>query len=429
MLCVLCLLAGTACTAFQPAAADGAAPLPDLYPELHIYAGNATATCATAGTPVAMVIYAYNAGPGNITSANITISVDGSVIAVVPAVYDFSAEGYFGNIYTWDTTGAAPGNHTIGILVNDTHGDANPANNTLVQNFTIVKPAPGMNLKLDQAVAVADVTESLPATVAITGNITMTNLGGETMNISLRSNVDIGWASSLEPQLFLADHDGRYGFSACVTVAQATGASQVGNLQILASGRVGNDSFGASAAAVIQVHPYYRLGLDSKGPYVKIPPGGQAVFEITLRNGGNALDSYEIEVANLNELGAKKWLVALSANTLAMIQPGEFKRFTVTARASDEWVLSKSESTRISIRATSTGNRTVSLMIPVYVQEEGSNPAWYNYYTIDASVVILAIAIAAGLGMRWRKGRTGGEPGSPGVGEPMGGKSGAEGKK
>jgi hypothetical protein len=86
------------------------------------------------------------------------------------------------------------------------------------------------------------------------------------------------------------------------------------------------------------------------------------------------------------------------------MQPGEYKRFTVTARASDEWVLSKSESTRIVIRATSTGNRSVSLSFPVYASEEGSNPAWYNYYTIDIAVVLVAVVVAAGLVM-WRKKR------------------------
>jgi hypothetical protein len=401
--CLVCLTGIWAYPASIPVSAQAPA-LPDLYPELHTYAVNATATCATAGTPVALLIYVHNAGPGNITSANITISVDGPVIAVVPAVYDFSAEGYYGNIYTWDTTGMAPGNHTIGILVNDSAGDANPANNTVAQNFTIVKTPPGMNIVLDEAVVVAYITESAPGFAVITGNITVTALGGEAMDVTLGSSVDIGWVSGISPGRFRADREGRYAFSVCVTVPQGMWATNIGRVQISANGGTGNDTVRASAVAVVQVHPYYRLTLHSNNADIKIPPGGQAVFDISLTNAGNAQDSFEIEVANLNELAAKKWLVALSANTVSGIQPGEYKRFTVTARASDEWVLSKSESTRIVIRATSTGNRSTSLVFPIYVYEEGSNPGWYNYYTIDIAVVLVVVAAVAGL-LMWRKKR------------------------
>jgi hypothetical protein len=408
LICVICLFIGTALPALPSAASEPA--LPDLYPDLHVYVVNQTATCATAGTPVAMVIYVYNAGPGNITSANITISVDGSVIAVLPAISDFSAEGYYGNIYTWNTTGVAPGNHTIGILVNDTAGDANPANNTVSQVFTIKRPLVGMTMSLDTAVAAADVTESAPGVARITGAVIVANLGGEAMNISLAPDVDIGWSASVTPGRFRAEHDGRYAISASVTVPQGTVASQIGNLRISAMGQTGNDTVYSTVMAVIQVHPYYRLMLESKKTYIEIPPGGEAVFDISLTNAGNAIDSYNVEVVNLNELVAKKWLVALSSKTLPGIRPGDYKRFTLTAKAPDEWTLSKSEPTKIVLRAVSEGNGTVSLSFPVYAYEKGSNPAWYNMTVLGSAVVVMAVVAAAGIWARGRKKRGTGKP-------------------
>jgi hypothetical protein len=417
LICVICLFIGTALPALPSAASEPA--LPDLYPDLHVYVVNQTATCATAGTPVAMVIYVYNAGPGNITSANITISVDGSVIASVPAIYDFSAEGYYGNIYTWNTTGVAPGNHTIGVLVNDTAGDANPANNTLEQNFTIVKPAPGMTMTLDESVVVAVVTESAPGLAVITGNITMTGLGNGTMNILLTSSVDIGWVSRIAPSRVQADRDGRYAISVCVTVPQGTSASQIGKAQISASGVAGNDSMWTSGAAFVQVHPYYRLTLDSKEAYIEIPPGGQARFEILLTNAGNAIDSYNLAIDNLKELTKKKWIVVLSANTVTGIEPGEYKSFMVIANSPDAWTMDKSEPTLIVVRATSTGNRTVGLSFPIYAYEKGSNPAWYNMTVLGSAVVVMAVVAAAGI---WAARRRRTKPAKPAAKEPASGK-------
>jgi hypothetical protein len=404
LVCLLCLIGATACPAFLPAAAD-AAPLPDLYPDLYFFVGNATTTGVPAGTPVAIIVYVQNNGPGNITSANVTLYLDGSLLATLPARENFSGEGLYGIVYTWNTTSVPVGNHTIRAEVNDTAGDADPSNNAVQRGFTIARLAPNIKLQLDAAVVVSTIKESSPGLATLTGNITATGLGGQALNISLTAVVDTGWKAVVSPGSLQTDKDGRFTFTVEVTVPQGTSATVYGRLQASASGRTQNDTVTASAEAIIQVRPYYRFTLDTKTAYQEISPGSQAFFRITLTNAGNAVDSYEIGIDNLAQLISKKWTVVLSTNTVARVSAGDFKTFTVSAQSPEDWTLSKDESTKIVIRATSEGSGDVTLTFPIYAYEKGSYPGWYNLTTISLSLVILVVVVVAAVWVRLRRKR------------------------
>jgi hypothetical protein len=416
LVCLLCLLGATACPAFLPAAADSA-PLPDLYPDLYFFVGNTTTTGVPAGTPVAVIVYVQNNGPGNITSANVTLYLDGSLLATLPARYNFSGEGLYGIVYTWNTTSVPVGNYTIRAEVNDTAGDADPANNAVQRGFTIARLAPNIKLQLDAAVVITAVTESSPGIATLTGNVTATGLGGQAMNISLAAVVDTGWKAVVSPGFAQADQDGRFLFSAEVTVPQGTSATVYGRLRVSASGRTQNDTLTASAEAIIQVRPYYRFTLYTSTPELDISPGSQAYFRISLTNAGNAVDSYDIGIDNLAQLISKKWTVVLSANTVARVSAGEYKMFSVSAQSPEDWTLSKDGATTIVIRATSEGSENVTLTFPIYAFEKGSYPGWYNWTTISLTAVILAVVVVAAVYVRLRKRKRTGEPGSRGTGD------------
>ncbi len=407
LVCVMLLLVGSAFPAFMPAAAADPAPLPDLSPELFFFVGGNDTRGATAGTPVTIIVYVNNEGPGNITSANVTLSVDGSLLTVVPVVYNFSGEARYGAAYNWNTNAISPGNHTVRAEVGDSAGDADPTDNGADYKFTIARRSAGLMLDMDTPVAVAVVTESSAGIATVTGAVTVSGLDGRTMNISLTAQTDIGWTAKLSTATVRAEQNLRFPFSADVTVPQGTAAARYGKIVISAYGQTQDDNLTATVEAIIEVRPYYRVSLDSGGAYRSIDPGSMAFFTVKLTNSGNAVDSYEVEISNLLELVDKGWTVVLSANTLAAVGPGDHKTIAVSAQAPQDWTLSRSESTLIVINVTSQGARdlkqNVSLEFKLYAQEKGSYPAWYNASTIGVLAVLLVVATAAAVWMRTRK--------------------------
>ena len=410
LICILCLIGGTACPALLPAASGAPASLPDLsIASFEFTVGGTLTPSAPAGTPsVNITVFIDDKGLDNITSTNVTLDINGTPFGTAPVVNNTPADlwplvAYF----VWNTGELPAGKYPILAMVNDSAGDANPLDNSMATNFTIAPRAPGFNLALDSAVVEAAITESAPGEVNLTGNITVADLYGQTLRIVLTSSTDIGWVTSVTSTVN-ASVDGRYPITASVRVPRGTSASQPGKLTVSASARALGDQLGGSVEALVTVRPYFRLTLDAVQPSIEITPGSSCTFTIRLTNAGNANDSYKLEVRNLNDLVADREMATLSRLTLDRVRPGEYASFDVVFRSAEDWTLSKDESTTIIIRATSEGatqyKQTVSLSFPVYVHEKGSFPAWYNWTTIGVTIVILAVVMAAGLVM-WRRGR------------------------
>ena len=410
-ICILLLVGGLACPALLPAAADTPASLPDLSLETIAFTVGRTLTRgAPVGTAsVNITVFVDDKGLDNLTSANVTVEINGTQLGVSPLVNASSGDPWkLAAYFVWNTAALPAFQYPVRAFVNDTAGDAFPADNVADTYFMIAQRAPSLIVALDKAVVQADITETAPGIADLTGNLTAADLFGQTLNISLTARTDLGWNTTVSPGTIFADKDGRRPFSARVIVPQGALATQSSVLTISAKASALDVDLSISMQAIVLASPYHRLTLDTNTPSRNIAPGDQAFFSVKLTNAGNAVDSFELEITNLKDLASKKWLVVLSANTLSRISPGDHKPFTVSAQSPRDWTLSKSEPQKIIIKATSLGakdyQQVVSLTFPIYAYEKGSYPGWYNYYTIDLSIVLLVVAVVAGVWM-WRRKR------------------------
>lgn len=410
LVCILCLIGGTACPALLPAVTGAPASLPDLYilqDGIQLTVADTETPSAPVGTAVVNVtVHIGNKGPGNLTSANVTLTINGTPYGVSPVLVGYGGvQGAMAAVFSWNTGELPTGTYPVLAVVNDSAGDANPLDNSMETNFTIAPHAPGFNLALDSAVVEAAITESAPGEVNLTGNITVADLYGQTLRIVLTSSTDIGWVTSVTSTVN-ASVDGRYPITASVRVPQGTSASQLGKLTVFASARALGEELGGSVEALVTVRPYFRLTMYTSQPAIEITPGSSCTFTIRLTNAGNANDSYSLEVRNLNELVADREMATLSRLTLDRVRASDFASFDVVFRSAEDWTLSKDETTTIVIRATSEGatqyKQTVALNFPIYVHEKGSYPAGYNLTTISATTVTLAVVLVVGL-VVWRQ--------------------------
>ena len=127
-----------------PAVDTGRAEPPAALPDMYItnddikleYRGEPT----DAGLPGALFeinVTVHNAGPGNSTSANVSLFIDGSFVAIQHVMQNLSST-FPGNesvVYlAWATGSAAPGNHTVLVTVNDTNGDRSEEHTSELQS-------------------------------------------------------------------------------------------------------------------------------------------------------------------------------------------------------------------------------------------------------------------------------------------------------
>jgi len=409
LLCILCLFGGTVSTAFPPAAAETLAPVPDLMVNnewIVFSVGDIPTRGAPVGTQsVNITVFVYDKGIDNITSVNVTLDINGTRLGVMPAV-NFSdgplvtMAAYF----AWDTGTLPAGVYSVRAQANDSAGDADPADNVAETNFTLAARPPTLTLELDPVAAEANVTQTAPGMVDLTGNMTISDLCGQNVDWEIKSSVDDKWFSR-GSESYYNWGELRRRFHADILVPAATRADRPMTVLITASAQILEANITVSELAIVMVRPYFRFTLDSDFPYREISPGNQAFFSFKLTNIGNAVDSFELKISNLDDLVGKGWKVKLSTNNLSKVQPGDFAPFRITARSPEEWTLWKSEPTGMTVQVASQGARdqkqVVTLRYPVYAYEKGSNPTWYNWTTIELSIVILAVAGVAGFWM-WR---------------------------
>jgi hypothetical protein len=212
--CVMALVQGLYGPMFRICLADATPQLPDLTisPDdiVFSYYGD-TLDYGVRGLPIDIGVTVHNAGPGNSSSANVTLFIDGAFSAIIHVNGNITA-GLFGNEstvhFTWDTTDAASGNHTIRAVANDTAGDATPADNGAERVFRIHTSNPAITLSLSPNIRDASVTPTDSASVQFDGTVHL-NLGDwEEAILSLTASVDQGWAAALAPGIMVFISDG-----------------------------------------------------------------------------------------------------------------------------------------------------------------------------------------------------------------------------
>jgi len=213
-----------------------------------------------------------------------------------------------------------------------------------------INPMPAMTITLDPSSQEAVVSEGASGTVQFTGSLKIDKLPVERGVTSLTCSVDVGWVASCSPSALVNTDTAAHSFSVSVVVPQATPSNVIGTLRV--EGRLIGGGFVCigSAHVLITVKPYYRVRIESSVPVINIPTGFGAFFSFTVRNEGNAIDSFEIEFSNLRELVDKHWTIGMQ---VAKINPGEYKTCRFTAQSPREWSIFKRETVMIEVKAAS----------------------------------------------------------------------------
>jgi hypothetical protein len=382
--------------------------LPDLYivpGELSFSVDRETCQAAVKGSMVAIFAVVANAGPGNITPAMMSFFCGTALLGMTPLITNMSGWPDIGLAYfVWDTVVTEPGNHTIRVELNVSGGDSNLTNNSAEAVFRVTSAPPTMELRIEPGELQVNPTESMKGAGSFTGTVRMQGVDGSRVVVNLEVGLDTGWLCMLSPSILVIMDAAPQTFSISVVVPEKTMANPAGALNVTARATGPGYQLNATARALVTPMPYYMVMIESDKPYQELAPGSNVLYTFSVTNKGNAVDSYEIEVANLRDLVNNHWMIALSTAELKNIAPGESRIVRLWAQSPEEMALYKSEPSVIVLKATSRGGQDQSLLLtqsfPVYAYEQGSYPPMYNYGTVGLTIAILGALVIA---VAWRR--------------------------
>lgn len=241
----------------------------------------------------------------------------------------------------------------------------------------------------------AEPTPSAQGSVSFSGTCTVDMfVSGERIVVTLTASVSTGWPAVVSPSQMVFMQDGSQEFSVAVVVPQATSATAIGQLTVDARGEGGGFIVTTNIQGIVTVKQYFRMTLESPKPFQEISPGTQTTYSVRVLNTGNAPDSFSLEVSNLESLNKKGWTVTLSTLTIEQLPPMEYQEITITIQPDRDWTIWTTESTLVSIKATSDMASIEGVVIekefPLFVYERGA-------YIPGFDVMFLIIAFAIGL--------------------------------
>jgi len=388
----------------ERARADGPAPLPDLSvaPEdISFSYYTDPLDYGIRGIPIDIGVTVHNAGPGDSGSANVSLYIDGAFAALLHVMKALTTQ-YPENAstvhFTWDTTDAPSGNHTVRAVVNDTAGDAAPADNMAERVLRIYKSFPAATISLSPSHLEANVTASDKATVVFTGRATVDLGEWEEAALMLAASVDHGWAAAVAPGQMVFTSGESQAFNVTVVVPEASSASSSGSLDV--DGLLRAETFAATAScmAIVTVRPYYHVSAESDTPEKEIGIDGVTSLKVKVHNLGNSVDSYNVTVENMEELKRAGWEVFVASDTIQRLPQGNYMALKVTVRAPDDWAVYENNVATIKLRFTSINaayrGEDVSAGYSLVVRERGINaPCLVTSITVVALVILAAVAV------------------------------------
>lgn len=405
VLAILAIAGPMACMPFADIGlAEPPAPLPDLSvsPEdIEFTFYGDPLEQGISGLPIDIGITVRNAGQANSSSANVTIFIDDVYAATIHVMKNLTVE-YPDNAstvhFTWDTTGAEPGNHTIRAVANDSAGDALAADNVAEKIIRIVSEYPVFSIALTPTVSEVTVTSVDSGTARFNGTVN-TDLGDWTeAMVFLNPSVDIGWPASLTPNTFsFTGSDSRH-FNVSVRVPPDALTSNHATLKVDGWIVAGGYNGRATSQAIITVRPFYRVRVESEAPKKDLAIGGEAVLDVRVWNLGNAVDSFDLAVENLGELRSAGWGISLNKDMLAKVNPQEYRIMNIRIRAPQDWSIYEDRSVVIRLKVSSLNDAAdggnVSHVYSLTVRERGFNiPCTIASLGVTAVLVVFVAAV------------------------------------
>ena len=288
--------------------------------------------------------------------------------------------------------------------------------------------APDLTVNISPVIQQATVDEVTGCGLNFTGTVKVDMPPVERIVVELSAVVDTGWPASVSPYELVITDSTDHSFYVTVTVIEAASADDPGHLAVIASSSGKGYFVSEQANATINVNPYYRVALESDQPYDEVEPDQGGSFEVTVTNMGNAVDSYEFEIANLDELKDMGWIVELDKTSVSRLRPGDGADVTVTARPPQTWSwdIWISRPVPITVKATSLGAQqggtVISQDYAVFIHQRGFNAPVVNLIS-GTTVALVALAIVGIIILRRRrtkrrKAQAADEPASRQAGEP-----------
>jgi hypothetical protein len=253
-------------------------------------------------------------------------------------------------------------------------------------------------VKLDSAEQYARLPGGAAATVTFTGQIAIDALPVERSVVTLIAASDNGWMTRVSPVAMVFTNTIPQNFTCIVTVPAGTLWNQTCNLVIRGHAKTGDWESFAETHGVVRVEPYFRIVLQTPKPITTINQGKQAFFTVLVGNLGNSIDSFEVEIANLDELRSTGWAAVISGGTLPKVEPGEYKPIRLTAQSPrDDWSIDN-KVVDIEFKVTSQNAKdyqeVVNQTITLTVQARSVWLANLSPYLVLVAIIIVVVCIA-----------------------------------
>ncbi|MEM2977106.1 MAG: choice-of-anchor T family protein [Thermoplasmata archaeon] len=329
----------TLLTLQQNSSGDGPPPLPDIY----LSDDDITITTLWGDSAPECILPDYlhvcatvhNRGPGEASSVNVSIYVDGRLVCILPLAGTLAADEPFnsGHVeYIWDATSLSFGEHTLRVEAGAPCGDANPGDNGASRGL-MVGWAPALLIRTDETTRTANSTPDGGEIVRFTGSVSVYDDSGGPVEVTLDASTDRGWDADILPRNMVFTNSSPQAFVATVLVPPGAGEPGITTLTI--NGMAFNGYFLdlASTMASIVIQPYCCFTVEPVRDWYPVGPGGVAGLEIAVTNTGNSIDSFRISIENQKELGRRGWEFIMERTTLARLSPGSKSSATLYIRA------------------------------------------------------------------------------------------------
>jgi hypothetical protein len=269
--------------------------------------------------------------------------------------------------------------------------------------------APELTVSIEPASQQAAPTDKEPGFTTFNGTVQVDKSPVQRFSVGLNVTVDTGWPAQASPSVLVITDTQQQHFSLVVAVPTATHADEVGHVKVTASASGTGYSVTDEAQANVTVAPYYLVMLNSSVPFLEITPEKTASFAIVVKNPGNAVDSYGLEISNAKELNQQGWTVTLDKASISNLGPNGEAEVAITARPPQgwSWDIWISRPTPIILKATSRGaqadDNVISQSFPVHAYQKGFNMPLMTL--IIGIISVLVVLLVVGLVIRRQRRR------------------------
>jgi hypothetical protein len=188
--------------------------------------------------------------------------------------------------------------------------------NASAENSTPPPMLPKVTIQLLQPSQTAHVDKYETCEVMFNGTVTATLKSVSSVLVSLDAE-DTWGSAKVYPDSILFLNNTPESFVVIVKARPRESCTTIGTVTVrghwmLSDGYAGSTDPPGGVTGRINIAQYHNFGLSCSRVFKEVLPGGDVLFNLTIRNRGNGFETFGINVTNLNELKEKGVRVTLS---------------------------------------------------------------------------------------------------------------------